>query len=69
MDEIFKVLKLNKMRFACQPCGSGKTENIKVIATVLQATQKKAKIVIALSTEFVQARILDDFKQNFIHVQ
>ena len=53
LDEIFAMLKLQKLRITSSPCGSGKTENIKIVATVLQALNKEAKIVIALSTEFV----------------
>jgi hypothetical protein len=53
LDEIFAMLKQEGPRFTHSPCGSGKTENIKVVATVLQACNKEAKIVIALSTEYV----------------
>ena len=69
LDEIFAMLKLGKPRITCSPCGSGKTENIKIVATTYSAVNKEAKLVIALSSEYVQARILEDLKVKGITVR
>jgi len=53
LDEIFATLKLGKPRITCSPCGSGKTENIKIVATAYSAVNGEAKLVIALSSEYV----------------